>query len=97
MDRALISILEPTYELHYSVLVPCVWGPWSKFSQCDRSCGGGKMFKSRTKLVTEQYGGTCPGWDKVIKNCNPEPCPGESLFIHFLKRPRSFQVEVERC
>ena len=60
----------------------CVWGPWSVFSQCDKSCGGGKMFKTRTKLVTEQYGGTCPGWDKVIKNCNPEPCPGKSLFIH---------------
>ena len=40
------------------------------------------MFKTRTKLVTEQYGGTCPGWDKVLKDCNPEPCPGKSLFIH---------------
>ena len=57
----------------------CVWGKWSVFSQCDKTCGGGKMFKTRNKLVIEENGGSCPGWDKVVKDCNPQPCPGRYL------------------
>ena len=38
------------------------------------------MYKTRTKLVTEQYGGSCPGWDKVEKDCNTHKCPGKLLF-----------------
>ena len=41
------------------------------------------MYKTRTKLVTEKYGGSCPGWDKVEKDCNTHKCPGKILF-HWL-------------
>ena len=42
------------------------------------------MYKTRTKLVTERYGGSCPGWDKVKKDCNTHKCPGKFLFISYL-------------
>ena len=62
------------------ITVPCIWGPWSHFSSCDKSCGGGKMYKTRTKLVTEKYGGSCPGLDKVEKDCNTHKCPSKFIF-----------------
>ena len=78
--RILISISRTYLWISLFFLVPCVWGPWSKFSQCDRSCGGGKMYKTRTKLEPAKYGGTCPGVAKVIKNCNTHECPSKCLF-----------------
>ena len=65
-----------------SISVPCVWGHWSEFSKCDKTCGGGKMFKTRIKVVTEQHGGACPGSDIVVKECNTQKCPGECLLDH---------------
>ena len=59
------------------ILVPCKWGPWTEFSQCDKSCGGGKTFRTRKKLVTEKYGGTCEGLAKFEKECNTQDCPGK--------------------
>ena len=47
------------------------------FSQCDKSCGGGKMFKTRTKVVTEKHGGYCDNLAKVVKDCNTHHCPGK--------------------
>ena len=66
--------------LYYPNVVQCVWGEWSMFSQCDKSCGGGKMYKTRTKLEPAKYGGTCPGVAKVIKDCNTHKCPSKCLF-----------------
>ena len=77
--------------------VPCKWGPWSEFSKCDKTCGGGKRFRNRIKLVTEQYGGACQGSDKVIKDCNTQKCPGECLLDHinyflFVKEQEIFLI-----
>ena len=63
--------------LKSSFLVPCVWGPWSEFSQCDKSCGGGKMFKTRTKVVIEQPGGYCDNLATMVKDCNTHHCPSK--------------------
>ena len=57
--------------------VNCQWGSWTEFSQCHKSCGGGKTFRTRTKLVTEKYGGTCQGLAKFEKECNMQDCPGK--------------------
>ena len=64
-----------------SFSVSCEWGPWSEFSNCDKTCGGGKMFRNRTKLVTEQYGGTCPGLGNDVKECNIQNCPGKLQIV----------------
>ena len=62
-------------------LVPCVWGPWTEFSQCDKSCGGGKKLKTRPKLVTEKYGGYCDNLAKVVKDCNTHHCPSKLRMV----------------
>ena len=62
-------------------LVPCVWGPWTEFSKCDKSCGGGKMVKTRTKVVEEKYGGYCDNIAEVVKDCNTQGCASKFLFI----------------
>ena len=41
------------------------------------------MYKTRAKLVTEKYGGSCPGWDKVEKDCNTHKCPGKFYFSSY--------------
>ena len=75
--------MEP-YIFHLHVLlflVPCVWGPWTEFSKCDKSCGGGKMVKTRTKVVEEKYGGYCDNIAEVVKDCNTQGCASKFLFI----------------
>ena len=74
------SFLSNVYLRIISFIVNCVWGPWSDFSSCDKSCGGGKMYKTRMKLVTEKYGGSCSGWDKVEKDCNTHKCASKFPF-----------------
>ena len=56
----------------------CVWGPWTEYSNCDKSCGGGKMSKTRTKLVVEDYGGICYGWHTAEMDCNTFECKFKS-------------------
>ena len=68
-----------------SYLVDCVWAPWGEFSPCDKFCGGGMMYRTRYKYVTEQYGGSCPGGQTDEKACNTDKCPGKISF-NTLKR-----------
>ena len=77
LEEQKLQILRLVFELCLSFLVPCKWGPWTEFSKCDKSCGGGKTFRTRTKLVTEKYGGTCQGLAKSEKECNIQDCPGK--------------------
>ena len=65
------------HELWYHVLVDCIWAIWSDFSNCDKSCGGGQMYKTRSKVVYEQSGGFCIGEDKAYETCNTQSCPGK--------------------
>ena len=35
------------------------------------------MYKTRSKLVSEKYGGKCDGYDRIVKHCNTNKCPGK--------------------
>ena len=77
LEEQKLQILKLVFALCLSFLVPCKWGPWTEFSKCDKSCGGGKTFRTRTKLVTEKYGGPCQGLAKFEKECNTQDCSGK--------------------
>ncbi|NXX95340.1 HMCN1 protein, partial [Centropus bengalensis] len=53
------------------------WAPWSSWSACPVSCGGGS--RQRTRHCSDpapQFGGhKCEGNDVQIDFCNSEPCP----------------------
>ena len=61
--------------------VDCEWNPWV-LGECSQSCGGGKRINTRTKKVTEEYGGKCDQMAEIEESCNIQECPGNlCLFI----------------
>jgi len=55
--------------------VDCVWGSWSSYSSCSKSCGGGEKTKTRQKKTSEQNGGSCLGQRTSTAVCNTHNCP----------------------
>ena len=55
----------------------CVWGPWSTWLSCSKTCGGGIETRSRIKTKAEQNGGNCSGSISDSKTCNTQSCPGK--------------------
>ncbi|NWI93347.1 HMCN1 protein, partial [Pitta sordida] len=53
------------------------WAPWSSWSSCSVSCGGGS--RQRSRLCSDpapQFGGhKCEGSDIQVDFCNSDPCP----------------------
>mmetsp|Transcript_9563 Transcript_9563/g.17110 ORF Transcript_9563/g.17110 Transcript_9563/m.17110 type:complete len:1334 (+) Transcript_9563:115-4116(+) len=53
----------------------CTWGPWSSWSSCSKSCGGGILRRYRDVAVTEKNGGSlCLGSNEQEADCNGNPC-----------------------
>ena len=63
----------------------CVWGSWSTWLSCSKTCGGGTETRSRQKKKAEQNGGNCSGSRSESKSCNTQPCAGkqDTSFIDF--------------
>eukprot|EP00933_Yihiella_yeosuensis_P079036 TRINITY_DN9111_c0_g10_i1.p1 TRINITY_DN9111_c0_g10~~TRINITY_DN9111_c0_g10_i1.p1 ORF type:complete len:1252 (+),score=222.05 TRINITY_DN9111_c0_g10_i1:165-3920(+) len=54
----------------------CVWGNWSDWSVCTRSCGKGTARRFRDIAVTMKNGGKpCAGSENDEKKCNEQDCP----------------------
>jgi hypothetical protein len=55
--------------------VDAVYGPWSEYSVCSLSCGGGLQTSTRT-CTAPLYGGVpCdPAQLERLRGCNSEPC-----------------------
>ena len=60
--------------------VNCEWAAW-QLGDCDKSCGTGERIKSRTKIIEEAHGGSCPGLYTETEPCNTQMCPGKMLKI----------------
>nr|XP_026693109.1 thrombospondin type-1 domain-containing protein 7A isoform X2 [Ciona intestinalis] len=55
--------------------INCQVGPWSKFSSCSASCGGGRKTRTRKIITRPQHGGTrCPALSDT-QSCNKNICP----------------------
>uniref|UniRef100_A0A6B2E840 Putativedisintegrin and metalloproteinase with thrombospondin motifs 9 n=1 Tax=Phlebotomus kandelakii TaxID=1109342 RepID=A0A6B2E840_9DIPT len=57
------------------------WGPWSSYSECSRSCGGGAQFITRECNSPEPMNGGkyCVGARIKYKSCNTHSCPSGTL------------------
>ncbi|XP_029000548.1 ADAMTS-like protein 5 [Betta splendens] len=51
------------------------WAPWSGWSDCSRSCGGGASVRTRTCITRNPVGGPCEGDPRQYKICNTKECP----------------------
>ena len=64
--------------LVFAFIVDGGWGPWSKYSECAVTCGGGNITRERRCNNPEpKYGGKhCTGDTTEAIPCNTNPCPG---------------------
>uniref|UniRef100_A0A8C5EPJ4 ADAM metallopeptidase with thrombospondin type 1 motif, 18 n=1 Tax=Gouania willdenowi TaxID=441366 RepID=A0A8C5EPJ4_GOUWI len=53
------------------------WSPWSHWSDCSRTCGGGVMYRERscTSPRPQNNGKFCTGSSRLNQLCNTQPCP----------------------
>ena len=56
-------------------IADCIWGSWSKWSTCSKSCGGGTQLRSRRVATHETKGGQCSGESEEEQECNTDICP----------------------
>ncbi|KAM9651443.1 SCO-spondin-like [Trichechus inunguis] len=56
---------------------PEAWTPWSSWSSCPVSCGGGSQVRTRvcTTLASLPRGQPCSGPDSQTQPCGQQPCP----------------------
>ncbi|XP_078493462.1 uncharacterized protein LOC100175030 [Ciona intestinalis] len=47
-----------------------VWGQWSRFDKCSKTCGSGRKMRTRTCVS-----GICRGRKFDVVSCNYQPCP----------------------
>ena len=53
------------------------WSDWSLWTDCSRSCGGGRKARGRRCLVDNKAELNCSGKVSEVEDCNTEiPCPG---------------------
>jgi len=56
--------------------VPCMWLPWSNWTDCSKSCDNGTKSRRRD-FIPAQYGGeVCVGERTETQLCNTQACPG---------------------
>ena len=61
-----------------------MWDEWVS-GVCSVTCGTGTEVRTRTKLVEEDFGGTCTGQNHEIVTCDMDPCPSKKLYPYNVK------------
>ncbi len=53
------------------------WSGWSLWTECSRSCGGGRQSRKRNCLVDNKAELNCSGKVVEVRDCNVDiSCPG---------------------
>ncbi len=60
-----------------STPVDAFWGPFTEWSACDRSCGGGLQHRTRSCIPALYGGRDCVGSDSEARVCNADACTTE--------------------
>ena len=73
----------------WSVSVNGAYGPWSAWSSCTKTCGGGVQSRSRecNDPVPDPDGLPCVGPSNDTEACNVDVCPGS--FYRLFVSPQS--------
>ena len=58
------------------IAVDSFWSPWSTWSSCSRSCGGGSRNRDRSCTPPIAEGRPCSGRAQDEEECGTERCPG---------------------
>lgn len=59
--------------------VDCVVGPWTEFSSCSKTCGGGTSTRTRAVVTPSSGGGkVCPSLQES-QTCNTTPCNSQCV------------------
>jgi len=59
----------------------CEWGPWTKWTECSKDCGGGKSKRFRDVIQTMKNAGLqCLGSDEEENPCNSQECPVDCVW-----------------
>ena len=58
-------------------LPPNSWTPWSSWSECSKSCGGGRRSRKRQCKTTDARELDCTGLTVDIRDCNTHHCPSK--------------------
>ena len=64
---------------NFIIVVDGNFTPWSNWSQCSKSCGGGQRKRTRScsNPPPSRCGKTCVGDNEEVANCNTQACPGK--------------------
>lgn len=54
--------------------IHCKWGDYKEWSDCDKTCGGGKKKRKRDKIPGNGKGNDCSGSEEEEGKCNEEKC-----------------------
>lgn len=58
--------------------INCKWGEWAPWTQCSKSCGGGRRSRDRAVDIESQHGGIqCRGDTQVWEWCRTNPCAAD--------------------
>lgn len=57
--------------------INCELSPWSSYSSCTKTCGGGQRQRVRRIVKPAQHGGAKCGNLTEITKCNTNACPGD--------------------
>merc|ERR1719313_1290105 len=61
--------------------VDCVWGQWSGFGSCSKTCGEGEEMRSRGKEIEAENGGVeCEGETEETRTCELTSCPIDGVW-----------------
>jgi len=62
----------------------CLWNDFSAWSECDKDCGAGSQFRTRTVFQEARFGGEpCEGDEHEVQVCNENPCAVNCLWNEF--------------
>ena len=76
------------------LLVPCKFGEWTDWGECNVDCGDGTKTRTRPVLQKPKFGGVaCPPLEETMV-CTAVPCGTNPLTFSFHSAQQFFSVTV---